>query len=652
MPGLSNRRQHTIWYLFASAVAVLFVAKLLLRSEPPLYNSGVEPGRLTSQSTIYTSLYGDSVEAELGHLTVPERRGVDTSNVISIAFLRFASTSGDPGPPLFYLQGGPGTPGIPAAQGSLFRLFMTLREFGDVILIDQRGVGQSRPNLECDYGIDLDTDVDEAVDSNLAATLARRFHQCAADLRERGVDLSGYNSDENADDIDDLRLALGYDTVNLLGYSYGTLLAQVYLRRHEEHVGRVVLVGPEAPDQNHKMPANVHEYFVRLDSIGKADPRVSRLMPDLLGTMRTVHQNLRTKPRLITAPLMDAVGDDEGFVRAVFKLFSFFKPDWQLTLGDSYLQIMVANNMHSGDWTRAFPRFYYRLSHGQFRLVANWLRNFRRRPVGNAMTYAVIGSDGCDQIRLDEARRESDTTILSDFGISTVRQPLMLKAWGDLDLGSSFREPIHSKVPVLLIGGTLDAVTPMANVRQLIPRFPNSQLITVHLASHSELIDGKSARGILQFLQGLPVTDTSLTADFSLAPLEDFEYSLEDTLYSLDSTAGIDSALAAYRSLKQQYDTSANFVFDFGETTLNELGYRLLSAGRTADAEAVFKLNVEAFPERFNVYDSFGEALLREGDTLRAVLNYRQSIDLNFLNENAYRMLERLGYSASDDSSM
>ncbi len=644
------RNYQTGWILFACAVVALFIGKLYLWSEPPLYDRKAKPGELTLQPTVYTSVYGDSVPAEAGHLNVPEKRGVDTSNVISIAFVRLASTSKHPGAPLFYLQGGPGTPGIPAARGGLFRFFMALRKLGDVVLIDQRGVGQSMPNLNCDEEIGLDTDVIEAIDSNLNATLAECFRKCAENLRKRGVDLSGYNTNENADDIDDLRAALGYQTINLLGYSYGTLLAQVYIRRHQEHVGRVVLVGPEAPDQDHKLPANVHEYFVRLDSICAADPRASRLMPDFLGTMRAIHANLRTYPRLVTAPLMDAVGDEERFVKVIFKLFSFFKPDWRLTLGDTYLQIMVANDMHDGAWTRAFPRFYYHLSQGNYRQVANWLRNFRRRPVGNAMTYAMIASNGCDQSRLERARNESDTTILSDLGISTIRQPQLCEAWGDLDLGNDFREPIHSEVPLLFIAGTLDAVTPMANVRQLIPRFPNSQLITMHLASHSELIDANSARGILHFLNGSIVSDTDLATDFSFDPLEDYRYSLEDTLYSVDSTAGIDSAVATYRRLRLEYGDSDDYVFDFGEAPLNNLGYRLLAAGRLADAAVIFKLNIEEFPNRFNVYDSYGEVLMRSGDTVAAVMNFRKSIDLNFLNENAYRMLERMGYTPADSS--
>ena len=79
------------------------------------------------------------------------------------------------------------------------------------------------------------------------------------------------------------------------------------------------------------------------------------------------------------------------------------------------------------------------------------------------------------------------------------------------------------------------------------------------------------------------------------------------------------------------------------EPLLNSLGYRFLALGRTADAIALFKRNVEAYPRSANVYDSLGEAYAVAGDTAAAIANYRRSLQLDARNQNAAEMLTRLG---------
>src|SRR3954467_8348305 len=73
----------------------------------------------------------EKIDAQLGHLTVPENRPNPKSRLIELAFVRFKSTSANPGPPVVYLAGGPGSSGIGAARGTRFPLFMAMREVGD-----------------------------------------------------------------------------------------------------------------------------------------------------------------------------------------------------------------------------------------------------------------------------------------------------------------------------------------------------------------------------------------------------------------------------------------------------------------------------------------------------------------------------------------
>ena len=91
---------------------------------------------------------GVNVVGELGRLTVRENRSNPKSNLIELAFVRLKSTAEKPGYPVVYLDGGPGSSAINIARvPDYMRAFTKLREVGDVILLDQRGVGRSKPNL-------------------------------------------------------------------------------------------------------------------------------------------------------------------------------------------------------------------------------------------------------------------------------------------------------------------------------------------------------------------------------------------------------------------------------------------------------------------------------------------------------------------------
>lgn len=99
-----------------------------------------------------------------------------------------------------------------------------------------------------------------------------------------------------------------------------------------------------------------------------------------------------------------------------------------------------------------------------------------------------------------------------------------------------------------------------------------------------------------------------------------------------------DDAVGEYHRLK----STAAGTYNFGEAQLNMLGYQLLFRNRVDDALRMFRLNIDAYPESFNVYDSYGEALLASGDTANAIINYEKSLELNPDNTNATAVLGKL----------
>ena len=101
---------------------------------------------------------------------------------------------------------------------------------------------------------------------------------------------------------------------------------------------------------------------------------------------------------------------------------------------------------------------------------------------------------------------------------------------------------------------------------------------------------------------------------------------------------GADVAIARYRKLRAEKSTAYNF----SESQLNRAGYSLLKSGRMTDAIALLALNVEMFPESFNVHDSLGEAYMKASDFDKAIASYSKSVELNPKNTNAVEMLTRL----------
>jgi peptidylprolyl isomerase len=117
---------------------------------------------------------------------------------------------------------------------------------------------------------------------------------------------------------------------------------------------------------------------------------------------------------------------------------------------------------------------------------------------------------------------------------------------------------------------------------------------------------------------------------------------LSAVLLKIIDERGIDAAVAEYRSLKARGfgDLYTN------EGDINSLGYQLLRRKRVPEALEILKLNVEAYPESANVYDSLGEAYLASGNTPQAIQNYEKSLSLDPANTNAAAMLKKLKGSA------
>lgn len=166
--------------------------------------------------------FDSDADVECGYLTVPENRTKADSPLIQLAVAILYAPDGSTELPIVFLEGGPG--GSSLAEFSAEEWDFPFTRNRDLIFIDQRGTGYSIPTLDCP----------ELSDETYDLSQENPEMDCRERLVAEGVDLTAYNTTENAADIAALRSALDIEAWDLLGVSYGTRLALDVMRFHPE----------------------------------------------------------------------------------------------------------------------------------------------------------------------------------------------------------------------------------------------------------------------------------------------------------------------------------------------------------------------------------------------------------------------------------
>ncbi len=132
--------------------------------------------------------------------------------------------------------------------------------------------------------------------------------------------------------------------------------------------------------------------------------------------------------------------------------------------------------------------------------------------------------------------------------------------------------------------------------------------------------------------------NATLVFDVELVGVSEPKQSIADALLQTILEKDIQTAVSQYNDLKANHADEYNFK----ESQLNTLGYRLLQAGKNKEAIEILKLNAESFPNSANVYDSLGEAYMFNGNVELAMENYKKSLELNPSNKNAQEKIGEL----------
>lgn len=362
--------------------------------------------------------------------------------------------------PLFHIEGGPGNSATSEARDYAGDLKLYRRD-RDVVLVDQRGTGGSNP-LKCpEGGFDPQAFMDDMYPPDFVRDCRRALEQKA--------DLTQYMTTVAVDDLDDVRAALGYERINLIGISYGTRAAMEYLRRHPSHVRAVVLMGALMPDA--RMPlyharAAQRAMDILLDDCA-ADSACRGAFPDLRAEFKQLIESLERRPARVRVKPEGATQEREFVVRRGF-------------FADK-----IRSRMYLPPGAAQVPFIIHRAALGDFRPFLSFaLPTQGPDPVdfSGGMYLSVTCSEDVPRIRSSQVGPLTEGTFLGDYRVFQQRRACEL--WPKASVPESFYEPVASDVPVLIIAGRLDPVTPPEWADQIARTLPNGKVVRVAADAH------------------------------------------------------------------------------------------------------------------------------------------------------------------------
>ena len=397
-----------------------------------------------------------------GTLEVYENRATKTGRKISLNIVVYPATGDKREPdPLFYFAGGPGSAATEDAPGFV-PAFAKIREHRDLVFVDQRGTGRSHP-LDCPFYNPAD----------LQSYLGYFFpledvRKCRTELEPK-ADLKLYTTTIAMDDIDEVRAALGYERINLFGGSYGTRAALTYLKRYPQHVRTATLQGVSPTDQYMPYdfpPANERALEGILAECA-ADEACNKAFPNLKSEAKSV------LAQLIKGPVEVEVEKPNSKERVKVKL--------SRDLAAEAIRYMLYSPVPAS----RVPLLLHLAAEGNFEPLANQALFYRRVLVGtgsNGMYLSITCAEDLPGIEPGEGERLAVNTFLGDYRLRQQREACAL--WPRADVERDYTAPVRVDVPVLILTGQWDPVTPPANGDRIAKNLPNSLHVVVPHGAH------------------------------------------------------------------------------------------------------------------------------------------------------------------------
>jgi pimeloyl-ACP methyl ester carboxylesterase len=437
------------------------------------------PGPPASRSGLALAtcrLPGVDAAAQCGSYEVWENRESKSGRKISlnIAVVPARIRAREPDP-IVVFAGGPGQGAVSLAN-QVMPLFTKLNDTRDIVLIDQRGTGQSNP-------LDCEDDQDQPLQAVFEDSLPQRVVQnCLAGL---DADPAQYVTPVAVADLEDVRAALGYEKLNLWGGSYGTRVALEYARRHGERVRSMVLDGVAPPSM--KLPLSFvtdgEAALTRLLDACDAQVLCRRTYPDLRQMMFRLRLELARRPARVAIQNPRTGERDMISVNENVFLSGLFRPLYVAELA-SLLPLGVSSAA-GGDFNPLLAQ--------NLEFADDISEN-----LALGMHLSVICAEDIPRITPEDIAR----TTNAFFGHALVDDFIRACAvWPRGRIPADFYEPLRSAVPTLILSGGIDPATPPRHGDEVAKTLSNVKHLVAPQLGHGVSLHGCAPRLIETFVR-------------------------------------------------------------------------------------------------------------------------------------------------------
>ncbi|MYD37640.1 MAG: alpha/beta hydrolase [Chloroflexi bacterium] len=389
-----------------------------------------------------------ATKASCGYVSLPQDYADLAAGRVEIYYTQIHSR-GDKPDPLVYLVGGPGSSGtqlLPVSYEKYLRAFADKR---DIIIIDQRGTGLSTPSLYCREALFRLGDILESSHQEHAELLLEILTDCQRRLARQGLRFDTFHSENNARDVVNALLALGYERWNLVGVSYGSRLALTMMRDFPQYLRSVILDSVYPPQADIYVDAyyNGERALAVLFEACAASRGCNNRYPNLRATFYHVYAQLNEMPLLVEYKPPDSR-------LLTIEISGYRLYDW------------VFSWLYEVDAIRMIPKLVYELSRGRTRSAAPMGALFEQSmaSLSLGMHYSVQCQEEYGAAQRDYAELVAAHPHLAGFLAYPVEGPTTLpqlcELWGAAARDDNANQPVRSDVPTLLLSGNYDPITP------------------------------------------------------------------------------------------------------------------------------------------------------------------------------------------------
>jgi pimeloyl-ACP methyl ester carboxylesterase len=426
---------------------------------------------------------------------VPEdRAAAEPARRIGLRLALVASEAAAPEPdPVVLLAGGPGQSAV-ESWPQVAAAFAPLLRHRHVLLLDQRGTGGSNA-LACPRS-------DEDAVAGFDPAHVRAQAQACLDHVSTHADPRHYTTAAALDDLEAVRVAIGSPRLNLVGVSYGTRVAQQYMKRHPDAVRSVVLDSalPNDVVLGSEFASNLDDSLRRQLDACKATPACAEAFGDPWQRLRSLQAKLQQAP--IEVRYRDPVDHALHDARLDASMLAMLARMYAYAPETAALLPLTVDRAHAGD---AAPMF------GQLRMLERDLASLGE----NAMQYSVACAEDAPWL---EPRAQDADTVLGSMLADVFRETCTI--WPRGTRAADFAEPVRGDTAVLLLAGEFDPITPPRYAERIAATLPNSRVLVAKGQGHSVMGRGCLPRLVGEFVADLDPAglDAGCVSDFGPLP--------------------------------------------------------------------------------------------------------------------------------------